>query len=55
MMSLAQAFEELRGNLELTGLQQSTAAARQQAIRVALASDLAVLGSFLTRTSVQRS
>jgi tRNA nucleotidyltransferase (CCA-adding enzyme) len=43
-----QAFEELRSNLELTGLQETTVATRQNNVRTAVASQLSVVDDFLT-------
>jgi hypothetical protein len=43
-----QAFEELRSNLELTGLQETTVATRQKNVRAAVASQLTVVDDFLT-------
>ena len=54
-MSRAGAFELLRRNLELTGLQQSAVAARQEDLRAVLASDLAVRDSFLTGSYVRQT
>jgi len=42
------AFEELRTNLELTGLQETTVATRQKNVRAAVASQLTVVADFLT-------
>lgn len=42
------AFQTLKQNLEITGLQKSTAATRQQNVRKAVEDDLTVLDSFLT-------
>jgi hypothetical protein len=43
-----QAFEGLRRNLELTGLQERTVATRQHNVRHAVADQLSVVGDFLT-------
>ncbi len=43
-----QAFEELRRNLELTGLQEKTVATRQTNVRDVVADQLTVVGDFLT-------
>lgn len=43
-----QAFERLRSNLELTGLQETTVATRQKNVRAAVASQLVVVDDFLT-------
>lgn len=48
MLSRKQAFEQLRRNLELTGLQEKTVATRQQNVRQAVAAQLTVLDDFLT-------
>jgi len=55
VMSRAGAFEQLRRNLELTGLQQSTVAARQEDLRAGLAGDLAIRDSFLTGSYVRQT
>ena len=47
-LSRVQAFEALRSNLELTGLQETTVAARQKNLRAALEGQLTVTDSFLT-------
>jgi hypothetical protein len=41
-------FQELRSNLEISGLQKSTVSTRQQNVRQAIANELDVLDSFLT-------
>lgn len=46
--SVASAFQGLKSNLEITTLQQSTVAGRQQAVRDSVARSLAVKDSFLT-------
>jgi len=46
--TVTQAFEELKENLEITDLQQSTVSTRQQNVRRAVESYLTVLDSFLT-------
>jgi len=46
--TVTQAFRELKGNLEITDLQESTASTRQQNVRRAVESYLTVLDSFLT-------
>ena len=48
MLTRVQAFEQLRRNLELTGLEESTVARRQQGVRDAVAAQLTVVDSFLT-------
>jgi hypothetical protein len=48
VLTRVQAFEQLRRNLELTGLQEKTVAARQSNIRDAVADQLTVVGDFLT-------
>ena len=48
MLTRKQAFEELRSNLELTGLQEATVATRQKNVRAAVASQLVVVDDFLT-------
>jgi hypothetical protein len=48
VLSREQAFERLRRNLELTGLQEKTVAIRQQKVREAVAARLIVLEDFLT-------
>jgi len=42
-LTRVQAFEQLRGNLELTGLQEAKVARRQQNVRDAVASQLTVV------------
>ena len=48
MLTRVQAFERLRSNLELTGLEESTVARRQQNVRDVVATQLTVVDSFLT-------
>jgi len=48
VLSREQAFERLRRNLELTGLQEKTVATRQQNVRQAVAAQLTVDDDFLT-------
>ena len=48
VLSRKRAFEELRSNLELTGLQETTVATRQKNVRAAVASQLTVVADFLT-------
>lgn len=48
VLTRVQAFEELRRNLELTGLQEKTVATRQNNVRDAVAGQLSVVGDFLT-------
>ena len=48
MLTRNQAFEELRRNLELTGLQEKTVATRQSNVRDAVARQLTVVDDFLT-------
>lgn len=48
VLTRVQAFEELRRNLELTGLQEKTVAIRQNNVRDAVAGQLSVVGDFLT-------
>lgn len=43
-----QSFQQLKANLEITGLQQQTVSTRQQNVRDAVAAGLTVLDSFLT-------
>lgn len=47
-LSVQQAFERFRSNLEITELQQSTVSGRQQAIRDSIARSLSVKASLLT-------
>lgn len=47
-LSRERAFEELQSNLELTGLQEKTVAARQKNVRAAAERQLTVTDSFLT-------
>lgn len=51
--TIAAAFEELRSNLEITGLQASTVSTRQQHVRDAVARGLNTLDSFLTGSYVR--
>jgi len=46
--TIYQSFQQLKSNLEITGLQQQTVSTRQQNVRDAVAADLTVLDSFLT-------
>ena len=48
MLTRAQAFEELRSTLELTSLQETTVAERQERVRGAVANQLTVTDDFLT-------
>lgn len=48
MLAVTTAFGEFRGNLEITGLQESVVAARQERVRAAVAGGLTVRDSFLT-------
>jgi hypothetical protein len=48
MLTLQQAFDELRTNLELTGLQERTVADRQKKVRAAVERQLTVVDDFLT-------
>lgn len=47
-LSRVQAFDELRRNLELTGLQEKTVASRQKKVRAALERQLTVTDTFLS-------
>jgi len=55
MLTRIQAFDELRRNLELTGLQETTVATRQQKVRDAVAGQLAVVDDFLTGSYRRRT
>ena len=46
--TIPSAFQKLKANLEITGLQKSTISARQQNVRKAIEEELTVLDSFLT-------
>src|SRR5260221_8636467 len=46
--TIAEAFEQLRSNLEITDLQEETVSTRQQNVRKALEDDFNILDSFLT-------
>jgi len=46
--TILSAFQKLKENLEITGLQKSTVSTRQNSVREVVESDLAVLDSFLT-------
>lgn len=48
MLTRDQAFQQLRGNLELTGLQEHKVAERQQNVRTAVAAQLTVVDDFLS-------
>jgi hypothetical protein len=47
-LSVQQAFERFKSNLEITELQQSTVSGRQQAVRDSVARSFSVIDSFLT-------
>ena len=55
VLSRDQAFERFRRNLELTGLQEKTVAARQQNVREAVAAQLTVVDDFLTGSYRRRT
>ncbi len=46
--TINQGFQQLKTNLEITGLQQQTVSARQQIVREVVENELTVLDSFLT-------
>lgn len=46
--TINQSFQQLKANLEITGLQQQTVSTRQQNVRDAATADLTVLDTFLT-------
>jgi len=46
--TISAAFQKLKSNLEITGLQESTVSTRQQSVRGVVERDLTVLDSFLT-------
>src|SRR5947208_7414762 len=46
--TIAQGFEQLKSNLEITGLQEATVSTRQTNVRTAIEARLTVLESFLT-------
>lgn len=48
MLTREQAFEKLRSNLELTGLQEKVVATRQTNVRAAVSSQLSVVDDFLS-------
>lgn len=48
MLTLDQAFEQLRKNLELTGLQEQKVAERQQHVREAVSAQLTIVEDFLS-------
>ncbi len=48
MVTRNEAFARLRKNLELTGLQEGTVAARQKNVRAAVPRQLTVVDDFLT-------
>lgn len=47
-LTILSAFQKLKENLEITGLQKSTASTRQENVRDAIAKEMNVLDSFLT-------
>jgi hypothetical protein len=55
MVSVAAAFREFRGNLEITGLQESVVAARHEKVRAVVARGLTVRESFLTGSYRRRT
>jgi hypothetical protein len=55
MISVADAFEDFRGNLEITGFEERVVAARQEKVRAAVAGGLSVGGSFLTGSYRRRT
>lgn len=55
MLTVTPAFADFRGNLELTGLQESLVATRQAKVRAALGRDLTVHDSFLTGSYRRRT
>jgi hypothetical protein len=52
-ITVVSAFEHLRRNVELTGLQKSAVAARQDRARAALDDELGVKSTFLTGSYVR--
>src|ERR1700677_2522509 len=48
VLTRAQAFERMRSNLELTGLQERTVATRQKNVRIAVERQLTVWDTFLS-------
>lgn len=46
--TINQSFQQLKANLEITGLQQQTVSTRQENVRDAVTADLTVLDTFLT-------
>jgi hypothetical protein len=55
MVGVAAAFEEFRGNLEITGFQEGVVAARQEKVRAVVAGGLTVHTSFLTGSYRRRT
>jgi hypothetical protein len=55
MISVADAFQDFRRHLEITGLQESVVASRQEKIRTVVARGLAVDDSFLTGSYRRRT
>lgn len=49
------AFEKLKSNLEITGLQRSTVSTRQQNVRAAIEDEMDVLESFLTGSYIKHT
>src|SRR5712664_2407567 len=55
VLTVTSAFEEFRGNLEVTGLQEGVVAARQERVRASAACGLTVRRSFLTGSYRRRT
>lgn len=55
MLTVTAAFEEFRGTLEITELQESVVAARQEKVRAAVARGLTVRNSYLTGSYRRRT
>jgi len=55
VLTVTSAFADFRGNLEITGLQESLVAARQAKVRAAVARDLTVHDSFLSGSYRRRT
>jgi hypothetical protein len=55
VLTVTAAFEEFRGNLEVTGLEESVVAARQERVRASAACGLTVRRSFLTGSYRRRT
>ena len=53
--TVTRAFEQLKRNLEITGLQRSTVSTRQQNVRADVEAEMKVLVSFLTGSYIKHT